>query len=952
MQTITNNPLFAREHTASNNGLNGSVLKRYFTVFNLGKQEAEISISITAIDDRSEPLQNWCSLEPNPVVLNPGESEEVVLVFNIPQQATPDLYKYEVLFEAPEQYPERFFRCVQQLAVSHVDREPEWGESPQFSLNPPNSSSQPYSIEPEGETKIVITVRNQSTLVDSFELSCPDLELDWYTVQYPERDLKLPGLIAETDGLKLNPGKEGEIVLTIHPPSLTLAGNYVRTIQLTSSNRKDLVLLDVLYLNIVSDDRLEGDITPQLRTLPKETGEFALKVINLGNITRNLDLNVRDNKGMFTYKLDNKQLPLPPGQTENLTLTAKPRWFMGWRRPLRGKGLESRFELVADNTYDVVLPETDKPPVVPQNLARGTIILAPRPRWQLIALIVLATSAVGALIFAIWWWVFRLPPAPRIREFNATKTTVADEREIVYLNWRIKNPQQVSKVGFITQGSGENGKDETYESFEECTVDDLESCIPQKLTKFCQISDRDLECSKLPLNILDPGKYTFELQIYPKTARKLLRKRDSDEVFDTETSDTLTIAPPPIPKISRNTGLLIDKNVYRKPSSEAVKLSWEITQFNRLKKLNIISRGSEGKNRTYSYTYSEKTGDLVPVNSQQQDKLQCSRIEQDAKVCNWSIGVDNLEIGDSNFIVETYATVDSEEPSDTIEAENTVSIEAQPLPAIKQITSDKNEIAKDESLILNWQIENFQQIDSLAVKALADDGSSTLLKQYQYPTEVAEFCNIPEKAKELKCVSELTTSLPAGSYQLQMLVTPKIESAEAITAQTDTITIEPRPFEIASFTIDGERVESGKTYLYPRQGEKPTKIDLGWSIAGEPENLKVELLPIGEQENLTGSVPYYLQGDRETITLQVTNELGEQKTQTLQVQSYKSNSSTPLSSDRLPSTKSTVPNLPPTNSTTDSKLPPPPNESNLEVSPTPEISPTKLQPIEIAPKAN
>ena len=948
MQTVTNNPLFAREHTAFDTGINGSVLKRYFTVFNLGKREAEISISITAIDDISEPLQNWCSLRPNPVVLNPGESEEVVLVFNIPQQAVPDIYKYEVLFEAPEQYPEKFFRCVQQLAISRVDREPEWGESPQFSVNPPNSSSKPYSIEPEGETEIVVTVKNQSTLVDSFELSCPDLESDWYTVQYPERDLKLPGLITETDALKLNPGKEGEIILTIHPPSLTLAGNYVRTIQLTSSNRKDLVLLDVLYLNIISNDRLEGDISPQLKTLPQETGEFTLKVVNLGNITRNLDLNVEDNKGMFAYKLNNKQLPLPPGQTESLTLTAKPRWFMGWRRPLRGKGLESRFELVADNTYDIVLPETNKPPVVPKNLARGTIILAPRPRWQLIALIVLATSAVGALIFAIWWWVFRLPPAPRIREFNATKTMIADEREIVYLDWRIKNPQQVSKVGFITRGSGDE-LDETYESFKNCTVDDLESCIPQRFTEFCQISDRQIQCSKLPMNVLDPGKYTFELQIYPKSARKLLRKRDSDEVFDTEASDTITIAPPPIPKISRNTGLLIEKNTYEKPSSEAVKLNWEVSQFSRLKKLNISSRDSEGKNRTYSYTYSEKTGELVPVNSQQQGKLQCSRIEQDAKVCNWSIKVNDLELGDRNFVVETYATVDSEEPSDTIEAKNTVSIEAQPLPVIKQFISDKNEIGRDEPIILNWQIENFQQIDSIAIKALADDGSSTELKRYQYPTEIAEFCNIPEQAEELKCSSELTTSLPAGSYQLQMLVEPEIESTEAITAQTDKITVKPQPFDIESFTIDGERVERGKTYLYPKLGNKPTKIDLGWSIAGEPENLKVELLPIGEQE-LSGSVPYYLQSDRETITLQVTNELGEQKTQTLQVQSYESNSSTSPLNNRLPSTKSTVP-VPPTTSSTDSKLPSPPNELNLEISPIPE-SPTKLKPIEIAPKAD
>ena len=951
MQTVTNNPLFIREHTITDNGINGSILKRYFTVFNLGKKEAEVSISVTAIDDRSEPLQNWCSLNPNPVVLNPGDSQEVVLTFNIPQKAVPDMYKYEVLFEAPEQYPEKFFRCVQQIAVSHIDKEPEWGEAPQFSLNPPSSSVNPYSIEPEGEIQITVTVKNQSLLVDSFELSCPDLELNWYTVQYPERDLKLPGLIAETDGLKLNPGKEGEITLMIHPPSLTLAGNYVRTIQLSSSNRKDLVLLDVLYLNVISDDRLEGSISPELRTLPKETGEFALEIINSGNIVRNLDLRVEDNRGMFAYKLNTKQLALPPGQTENLSLTAKPRWFMGWRRPLWGNALETRFEFVADNTYDIVLPETNKPPAIPRNLARGKIVLAPRPRWQLITLIVFGISAVGALLFGIWWWIFRLPPAPRIREFDAVKTTTADEKEIVFLSWQINNPQQVDKLGIITQG-GESERDETYRSFENCTPETLEMCLPPELTEFCQFNDdRQLRCSRVPVEVADPGKYTFELQIFPENAKKLFRKRDSSSVFDTETSDSLTINPPPIPEISRNTGLITGKNVYKKPSSESLQLNWEITQFSRLKKLNIVS-SSEGENITYSYVYAEETGELVPVNSEQrQDRLQCSRTEQDVKTCRWSIKVDNLEVGKRNFIVETFDAVDSEEPSDTLEAENTVSIELQPLPEIKQFASDKNNLEKGELMVLNWQINNLQQIDNIAIKALSNDGSSTLLEQYEYPTEVEEFCNIPQEANELKCSSPLTVSLPANSYNLQMVIEPKISTAEVVTAQTDTVTIKSQPFEIDYLTIDGEKVENGKTFLYPRQTDQPIQIDLGWSVTGEPENLQIELLPIGELDNLSGSIPYYIQSDRETITLQVTNESGEQKTQSLQVQSYKSNSSTSTLPSRNSSASSKLtPVDPSTTSDSNSKLSP--SSTDTSKIDNNNFSPTELNPLEIAPKAN
>ena len=965
MQTVTNNPLLVREELSvkDERGISGSIFKRRFTVFNLGKQEAEVNVSVTATNEKSEPVQNWCSLNPNPVVLSPGDSKEVALTFNIPQQATPDIYNYEVLFEAPEQYPESFFRCVQQLAVSCVEQEPEWGEAPQFSIEPISTSIQPYCIQPEGKLNITVKVKNRSHLVDSFELSCPDLEPQWYTVQYPERGLELPGLVTSMEGLRLNPEKEGEIKLVIHPPTLTLASDYVRTIQLTSRNRTSLVLLDALYLRINSDDRLEGSIAPELRTLPQEKGEFAIEVFNPGNLIRDLDLQIEDGTGIFSYNLETKQLHLSPGATDNLSLTAKPRWFMGWRRPFWGEGLRAKFNLVADNTYDIVLPETQKPPAIPRTLTGGTLVLSPRPRWQLIALILLAISAVGGLIFGIYWWVFRLPPAPRISDFEAIKTTKENEQEAVLLNWRIKNPQELDKIGIISEENG-NKKDETFNSFASCTRDSVKDCIPQELSKFCQADDKDVKCSQVPANVSDAGKYTFELQLFPEQAKKLFRKRDPSEVISKKSSDSITVNSAPVPKFSQNPGLVASQPVYKIPSSEIVELKWEITRYSELKKLNVLGN-SNNKVNAYSYIFSEKTGDLVSVNPQQRkDSLQCTRTGKDIKTCSWKIPANELDTEDYTFVAEAFDSVDSKQASDTIEIKNTVSVRALPLPEIDRFTIDKSSIKEGESIAFSWQIENPQQIESIAVKAVTNDGSSTLIDRYDYPDRVKEFCPTKTKNNVLRCSSISTASLSPGNYRFELLVEPQIKRSEKITEQTDTVKVEPQPqpFAIESLTVNGKAVENGGAYLYPNQPNTTTKVDLGWSVVGSP-NVEIELDPLGKQTEMSGSVPYYLEGDREKITLNVTNELGEQQTRSIQIEPYKSNSPRlPSRSDRFPRsieppTPPSSPNAPNNSSEVlpeadSGAIPPPPTQpesENFRNQPTEKI---KLSPLEISPKAN
>jgi hypothetical protein len=87
----------------------------------------------------------------------------------------------------------------------------------------------------------------------------------------------------------------------LHPPQSTTAGNYFPTIRLISSNREDLVLLDVVYLQLLADETLDVELHPLLLRIPTQEGRFEVKLINQGNITREIAIAASDRDRLFSY---------------------------------------------------------------------------------------------------------------------------------------------------------------------------------------------------------------------------------------------------------------------------------------------------------------------------------------------------------------------------------------------------------------------------------------------------------------------------------------------------------------------------------------------------------------------------------------------------------------------------------------------------------------------------
>jgi len=121
-------------------------------------------------------------------------------------------------------------------------------------------------------------------------------------------------------------------------------------------------------------------------------------------------------------------------------------------------------------------------------------------------------------------------------------------------------------------------------------------------------------------------------------------------------------------------------------------------------------------------------------------------------------------------------------------------------------------------------------------------------------------------------------------------VIPKqAEGASEITKDTPLVKIKPippkpaTPVNIIYFRVNGREVSEKAKYIYEiNKDRKPVDIIASWKVE-DGEDIKVELLPLGEVEKPEGAKSLRLDKPPSniTITLRVTNKAGEQKTQSV-----------------------------------------------------------------------
>ena len=823
---VSSNPLIIEDRVAvtQTKVKRGAIRERVLTIKYIGdRDEASVNFWLEPSDSKSEILLNCYTFKPLPLVkVKRGDTVTVALSFEIPQQALPDFYNYSVVFESA-QHPGATVRRSQQLQVIPSDEDSSLEMEPGFTVEPVTTSTKPYLLSAEATLAIKVKVENRSKLVDRFYLTCPELDKSWFTIQYPEGAIEGLGIVKETDGLPLYSKSQGEITLLLHPPRYTLAGSYFPTLQLTSRNNEDLILLDVVYLQVLPDDRLQSALTPRLRQIPQEPSQFGFQLTNLGNIKQKLIVRAGDRNQLFGYYPEPCMVELDPGGVADLDLNVKPRHR--WKRPLWGKGVEIPFVIELENTRDSFLKEPALTAVLP-DISQGTITWKARPWWFLCLLILL--PLLGLIGIALLFWLTRPMPSklPQILSFSVTplvNPVKPDEKTFAYqegktepvrLNWEVDDLQQVDRIVIVRLEKGvetyrknfsfqhwqKHGDFEPYLKREDqdgtqkdknfCKVDPLESKkvgsqlqletfdflglrLPYpKIADQTQTS-RKLTCQGILTETKKAGDYIFQMQVFRRPKDAELPEKDPIAI---QTTDTLSIKPDDDPQI----------------------LSFAPTQA----------------------IYQELSASTAPP--------------------------------------LTSATPPTTTPAIPTQPDNTLGM-----------------------VRLNLKISNPSRIEEIRIVALSPDGSIQGEPKVYSIAELSKLCAL---RTDLVCTNLPTTVKKPGDYVFKLTAIVKQERGKTeLTRSTEPVKIQPRPLEIKKFTVNGSTAEEKPKHTYLQQGE-PFDISIAWEVSSG-EDIKVELMPSPGVVSTTGSIPFSIAAPgSETITLKVSNKSGEQKTQSVTIQ--------------------------------------------------------------------
>ena len=597
-------------------GFPGESVTLHISLINQGEQGAVIDVFV---DPVAQTILPWCPSARKRVALDPQQACEVSLLFEIPSDALPGSYPYTVVVDAPEHYPEETpIHYPGHLEVLVKEQTAVRSQKLNFSLSPATSPTQPLLVQPNQHQTLSVTVNNQSSRVDRFRLHCLDLDKTWFTIRYPRNELSELGLVSSTDGLELNPGGQGKIIIEFHYPIDMPAGRYSPTLQLISDNAPEQVFLDLVYLEVKPKLHLSVELETILGKVSRSPGQYRLRLTNHGNSIRELAVSAssRDETESCDYVCRPSSVNLLIGETATISLTIYPKHK--WRRPLFGYGSELPFQV---NLQDLQALPT------PEKLPMGLLVWKARPWWQFLLWLLAGVGALSGLGFLIWFAFFKPAPPPILAEFKPDSASYMEGGR-VRLNWTIANSDRLARLLISST------KDQTASSPQ---VYDFRQGLPTELNRYCQIRDRNLTCTNVDTGARLAGKYTFQLQIEAKSAEKPIQQQLE-----------VVIQPKPLPQV-----VSIAARQSQLEKGKPLTLSWNINNFSQLGQLQVIGQLEEGKPmllKTYDFQKQippELTKQCqAPVN----ETLSCSNVDigLPAKPGNYAISLQPVSSGNQN----------------------------------------------------------------------------------------------------------------------------------------------------------------------------------------------------------------------------------------------------------------------------------------------------------------
>jgi hypothetical protein len=604
----------------------GESVTLHISLINQGDRGATIDVFI---DPVAQDILPWCLSPRKRVALDPQQACEVSLLFEIPPEALPGSYPYTLVVDAPEHYPEEtpiYYPGSLEILVKEqaARRSPELS----FFSSPATSPAQPLLIQPNQHQTLSVTVNNHSSRVNRFRLHCLDLDKTWFTIRYPDNKLSKLGLVSNTDGLELNPGGEGKIIIEFHYPINMPAGSYSPTLQLISDNSPEQVFLKLVYLEVKPKLHLNVELETILGKVRHSPGQYQLRLTNQGNSIRELAVSASslDETESCDYVCTPSSVNLLIGETATISLTVSPKHK--WKRPLFGYGSELPFQINLQDLQE--LPTPEKLPV-------ASLIWKARPWWQFLLWVLAGIGAVSGLGFLIWFVFLKPAPPPIPSEFKPDSASYI-EGDRVRLNWTIANSDRLDQLVIFSKKDRTATKPQVY---------DFHQGLPTKLNRYCQTRDRNLICTNVDTGARLAGEYTFQLQLKAKSAEQPIEKQ-----LD------VVIQPQPLPQV-----VSLGSRQSQLEKGEPATLSWKIKNFSQLGKLQIIGQLGEGEPlplKTYDF-HKQIPPELteqcqLPVN----ETLNCSNVDLglSAKPGKYTIALKPVSNGSQKSLASKAIQVD------------------------------------------------------------------------------------------------------------------------------------------------------------------------------------------------------------------------------------------------------------------------------------------------------
>jgi hypothetical protein len=236
-------------------------------------------------------------------------------------------------------------------------------------------------VEPGGEVALVAVVRNQSGIVDNYDMNVVGWPETWWTVS-PQTVHLLPS----------GDESDQEVVVRLHPPRAPEAEARPWAVKVAATSRVEraAVAAAPATVEVAPYEQFELRIRPE-RARGEGSAEYAIPVRNLGNAPLALTFTGEDAEGEVRFDFSPSLLDVPLGAEARATLRVSA------PRPRKGPERERRLTVMAESdrstqTLPATFVQAPPPPVVTE----GRVLSW---RW-LIALVAAFLIAIGS--FMAW----------------------------------------------------------------------------------------------------------------------------------------------------------------------------------------------------------------------------------------------------------------------------------------------------------------------------------------------------------------------------------------------------------------------------------------------------------------------------------------------------------------------------------------------------------------------